>query len=121
MSDNTYELIMYARTTPCPFVTLAKRVLEAEGVPYRELYIDQDQEVQNRVVTWTGFLSVPTLVVALPGEDLPYTDFAPLEKDASPRGVDRGPMLTEPGEDLLISWLRRYGFIGEKHTIGGVA
>src|SRR5664279_5082925 len=116
MNQNTYELIMYARTTPCPFVSLAKRVLETENVPYRELFIDKDQELEDRVVNWTGFLSVPTLVVAYPGEDLPYTEPAFLEKGATPRGVDRGPMLTEPAEDQLISWLRRYGFVSEAHT-----
>ncbi len=123
MSHTTHELIMYARTTPCPFVTLAKRVLEAEHVPYRELFIDQDKALEDRVVKWTGFLSVPTLVVARPGEDLPYTEPAYLEKDASPRGIDRGPMLTEPGEEQLIDWLRRHGFLAdaEEQAIGDVA
>ena len=121
MSHTTHELIMYARTTPCPFVTLAKRVLEAEHVPYRELFIDQDKALEDRVVQWTGFLSVPTLVVAIPGQDLPYTEPAYLEKDVSPRGIDRGPMLTEPGEEQLIDWLRRHGFLAEAHAIGDVA
>ena len=120
MNQNSYELIMYARTTPCPFVTLAKRVLEAQSVPYREVFIDRDQALEDRVVNWTGFLSVPTLVVAFPGEDIPYTEQSPLEKGASPRGVDRGPMLTEPSEEQLIDWLRRYGFVTEIHSVGGV-
>jgi glutaredoxin len=110
---SNYELVMYSRTTPCPFVSLAKRVLEAEKVEYRELYIDRDKTVEQRVLDWTGFLSVPTLIVAHPGEDLPFTDFSSLPKDTSPRGVDRGPMITEPSEEQLTKWLRHYGFLPE--------
>ncbi len=111
-----YELVMYTRTTPCPFVSLAKRVLEADGVGYRELFIDREKIIEQRVLDWTGFLSVPTLIIARPGEDLPYTDFAELPKDASPRGVDRGPMITEPSEEQLKSWLRHYGFLAKQPT-----
>lgn len=105
------ELVMYSRTTGCPFVTLAKRVLHDYDVPFREVMIDKDPVARQRVKTWTGFLAVPTLVAAVPGSDLPYTDFAPLPEGASPRGVHRGPMLTEPGMAQLIDWLQEQGFI----------
>jgi glutaredoxin len=111
MSAGLYELVMYTRTTPCPFVSLAKRVLDEHKVLYREIFIDKSMVYEGRVLGWTGFLSVPTLVVAGIGDDMPYTDPAPLEKDASPRGIDRGPMITEPGEEQLISWLRGHGFM----------
>jgi glutaredoxin len=114
MSGQATELVMYTRTTPCPFVSIAKRVLAAEQVPYRELFIDQNKTFEQRVLTWTGFLSVPTLIVARIGEDLPQSEPAPLEKDASPRGIDRGPMITEPGEEQLLNWLRQNGFVGER-------
>lgn len=110
---SNYELVMYTRTTPCPFVSLAKRVLEAQHVEYRELFIDREKIIEQRVLDWTGFLSVPTLIVARPGEDLPYTDFSELPKDASPRGIDRGPMITEPSEEQLTNWLRHHGFLVE--------
>lgn len=116
MSNN--ELVMYSRTSPCPFVSLAKRVLERENVPYRELYIDQDRTYESRVLEWTGFLSVPTLIIAHPGEDLPIGDPMPLAPGASPRGVDRGPMLTEPGEEQLIEWLRRYDLLDREAQAG---
>ncbi|MCU0513867.1 MAG: glutaredoxin family protein, partial [Anaerolineae bacterium] len=93
--DHNHELVMYTRTAGCPFVTTAKRVLADFGVPYREVFIDQDPEARARVLAWTGFLSVPTLVVAAPGQDVPWTAVAPLPPGDSPRGVDRGPMLTE--------------------------
>ncbi len=107
----TYELVMYTRTRPCPYVRTAKRVLERENVPYREIYIDEDETMKQRVLDWTGFQSVPTLVVARPGEDVPYEDPAPLAPGSSPKGIDRGSMITEPGEIKLENWLRKHGFI----------
>lgn len=106
-----YELVMYSRTRSCPFVRTAKRVLDREGVAYREIYIDEDAEAEKRVVDWTGYKSVPTIIVARPGEDLPYEDPAPLDAGSSPRGVDRGTMITEPGEITLEEWLKKHGFM----------
>ncbi len=114
MSEQSYELVMYTRSTPCPFVSIAKRVLAAEQVPYRELFIDQNRTYEQRVLTWTGFLSVPTLVIAQIGEEMPYMEPSFLEKDASPRGIDRGPMITEPGEEQLLNWLRQNSFVAER-------
>lgn len=102
---------MYGRSYGCPFITLAKRVLTDYQVAYREIFIDRDGEAKQRVLDWTGFLSVPTLIVAQAGEDLPYEPPAPLPAGNSPRGIDRGVMITEPGQDELIRWLQRHGFI----------
>jgi glutaredoxin len=105
-----YEIVMYSRYTPCPFVRTAKRVLDREKIPYREIYIDQDAAAEQRVIQWTGFKSVPTIIIARLGEDLPYQEPEPLHTD-SPRGVDRGTMITEPGEITLETWLRKHGFM----------
>lgn len=105
------ELIMYGRTTGCPFITLARRVLNDYGLSYREIFIDQDAEARERVLRWTGFLAVPTLVVARPGEVLPIEEPEPLPRGSSPRGINRGAMITEPGKDDLTAWLRQHGFI----------
>jgi glutaredoxin len=105
------ELVMYSRSYGCPFITTAKRVLHQHNIPYRELMIDLDEQAKKRVLEWTGFLSVPTMVVANIGEDLPCTDFSPLPKGDSPRGIDRGPMLTEASYDEMENWLRKHGFI----------
>lgn len=110
MSDK--ELVMYSRSYGCPFVTTAKRVLSAYDVDYREIFIDKDDVAKQRVLDWTGFLSVPTIIIANIGEDLPYTDFSPLEKGESPRGIDRGSMLTEGSSEDVEDWLRKHGFIG---------
>ena len=107
------ELVMYSRTSSCPFVTLAKRVLSDYHVEYREVFIDKDEEARRQVLKWTGFLSVPTLVAAELGSLLPYEEPLMLARGASPRGIDRGAMITEPGIDELTRWLQRHGFITE--------
>ncbi|GEM_PF-223543 len=107
----THELVMYSRSMPCPFVTVAKRSLAGYCVPYRTLLIDQDPTARERVIEWTGFLSVPTLVIALPDSNLPYAVVAPLPVGKSPRGVHRGVMITEPSHQELTEWLKDNGFL----------
>jgi len=105
------ELVMYVRTMSCPFVSLARRVLSEDNVPYREVFIDIDKTAEQRVVEWTGFMSVPTLVAARIGEDLPLAPPLPLPSGSSPRGIDRGAMITEPDDDQLRAWLRQIGLL----------
>ena len=69
------------------------------------------EEAERRVLDWTGFKSVPTIIAARPGEDLPCEEPAPLPKGSSPRGIDRGSMITEASEEQLETWLRKHGFI----------
>jgi glutaredoxin len=109
---------MYSRTTGCPFITLAKRVLNDYQVPYREIFIDRDMDARQRVLKWTGFLSVPTLVVADAGQSLPYEDPVFLEPGASPRGLNRGTMITEPNIDQLTTWLAEHDFIENERVSG---
>jgi glutaredoxin len=106
-----YELVMYSRTRSCPYVRAAKRVLDREHIPYREIFIDEDPAAEQRVVAWTGYKSVPTIIVARLGEDLPYQAPVPLEPGASPKGIDRGSMITEPGEAKLEDWLKKHEFM----------
>jgi glutaredoxin len=108
----TQTLVMYTRTYGCPYVTLAKRVLQQESVPYQEVFIDKDTQARERVLHWTGFLSVPTLVVSENGSGLPAEEPSPLAHGTSPRGIDRGAMITEPSSDELLDWLRKHHFIG---------
>lgn len=105
------ELLMYTRTIGCPYVTIAKRVLGDLGVTYRELYIDKDPIARQRVRDWTGFLSVPTIVLVRSGEVLPIIEPTPLPPNTSPQGIDRGMMITEPREQQLRDWLRKHSFI----------
>ena len=105
------ELVMYTRTSGCPFVSLARSVLQKENVVYREVYVDQDPQARERLLDWVGFLSVPTLIVTAPQSDLPDEDPAPLARGLSPRGIDRGVMITEPNAEQLLIWLRGHGFL----------
>jgi glutaredoxin len=110
----TRKLIMYSRRMGCPYISLAKRVLDDYALTYEELYIDQDTEARARVLHWTGFLSVPTLVVSHNGDHLPYEEPTPLPPGSSPRGINRGAMITEPNIEQLTSWLEQHGFIQER-------
>lgn len=105
------ELVMYSRTMGCPYISIAKKALAEYNLSYRELYIDIDDVARQRVLDWTGFLSVPTIVLAHSGEDLPLTPPNYLELGASPRGINRGSMITEANRDELLNWLRQHEFI----------
>jgi len=110
----TTKLIMYSRRMGCPYISLAKRVLDDYALPYTEIFIDQDEEARAHVLRWTGFLSVPTLIVSHNGDYLPYEEPVALTPGSSPRGINRGAMITEPNIDQLTSWLEQHGFIQEK-------
>lgn len=108
----TRELVMYTRSAGCPLVTLARQALADYAVAHREIVIDDDPQARQRVLAWTGFVSVPTLVVS-GGDGLPITPPAPLPPGASPRGVDRGALITEPSYDQLVRWLYQHRLIAE--------
>lgn len=105
------EIVMYSRTYGCPYVRTAKRVFDQHQLAYREILINKIPVAKKRVVKWTGFESVPTIIVADRGHDLPYEPPAPLPARSSPRGVNRGSMITEPSEQQLTDWLRQHAFI----------
>jgi glutaredoxin len=109
------EIVMYVRRAFCPNVALARDVLYRHGIPYREIFIDKDPAMAARVKEWTDFLSVPTIILANPGEDVPYTDFLPRPTDRPNRGYDRGPMITEPNNADLENWLHRNGFLDKPY------
>lgn len=105
------EVVVYARTSFCPFQMRANNVFKRYDLQPRTILIDKDEKMADRVKQWTGFLSVPTIIIARPGEDLPIEEPEPLPEGDSPRAVDRGYMITEPGERQLTNWLKRHGII----------
>ncbi len=109
----TRELVMLTRTLGCYYVRSARRALEEAEVPYREINVDRDPVARERLLAWVGFLSVPTLFLAEPGQDTPAAEPEPLPPGQSPRGIDRGSMLTEPTPEQLAAWLRRHGLLKE--------
>ncbi|MGF1504059.1 MAG: glutaredoxin family protein [Anaerolineae bacterium] len=111
------EVVVYARTTGCPYQSIAERVFERYDVPRRMIWIDEDPAAMERVLKWTGYQSVPTIVIAEPGEDLPVSEPDPIT--GSPRGIDRGAMITEPSRRELTAWLRKHGLIAEEAEAAG--
>ena len=47
------ELVMYTRTSGCPFVSLARSVLQKENVVYREVYINRTRKPAS--ACWIGW------------------------------------------------------------------
>ncbi len=112
----TKEIVMYSRQVFCHGVALARDLLKRYNVPYREIDIDADPNMADNLKTWTGFYSIPTLIIANPGEDEPYTDFLSRPIDRSLRGYDRGPMITEPNNRELENWLHKHGFLEKPYS-----
>lgn len=104
-------LIVYSRTIPCPDCERARQLLQDHAVPFQEVMIDLDPAARSYVEKLTGFHAVPTLVVAQPGDATPISEPRPLEHGRSPRGVDRGPVISEPDMISLKRWLLGHGFI----------
>ena len=46
----------------------------------------------------------------------PETPPFPPDHGASPRGIDRGSMITEPSADQLLHWLVKHGFVASADT-----
>jgi glutaredoxin len=109
------EIVIYVRSAYCSPVTLARDLMNRYHIPYREIYIDHDPAMAERVKAWTGYHSVPTIIIANPGEDVPYTDFLPRPTDRANRGYDRGPMITEPNNQQLEDWLHKHGFLNKPY------
>jgi glutaredoxin len=95
----------------CPNCIDAREALKGWGVECTFIDIKRDYEAAKKVRTWTGFESVPTLVIAEEGGVEPYEAPADLARGASPRGVDRGVMLTEPTRAQLQAWLTKHGIL----------
>lgn len=110
------EIVMYLRGSYCARVALARDLLTRYQIPYREVNIDTDPDAAARVKAWTHYYSVPTIVVANPGETIPYTDFLPRPTDRSNKGYDRGPMITEPNNRELEDWLYKHGFLNKPYS-----
>lgn len=105
------ELIVYARTFPCPDLTRSQRFLNTKNVAYRMIHIDKDEQAGEFVERYVGHRSVPTMVVARKGDMLPIEEPAPLPTGRSARSLDRGTMITEPSDEALNAFLQRHGLL----------
>lgn len=106
------HIVMYSRTLGCPYISIAKNMLSEYNISFREIYIDKDCKARQYVLDWTGFLSVPTLVIASHDKDTPFMTPSILKPGKSPRGINRGSIITEATHEQLVHWLEQHGFIG---------
>lgn len=89
-----------------------QRALAEWGVPAQFVNIKEDRAAANRLKEWVGFESVPTVFIAEAGcTEEPCEPPAPLERGASPRGVDRGSLITEASRIQLRGWLVKHGLL----------
>jgi len=83
--------------------------LKRYAVEHESFDIDTDREALAKVVSWTGHMSVPTLVIAPDDGFDPIEEPSPLPEGRGPRAVDRGTMLTEPNPGQVEEFLERNG------------
>jgi len=92
----------------CPTCRDTQRALAEWNVPCTYINIQQDCQAADRVRQWTGFESVPTLVIAEADSLEPFEPPSPLAPGASPRGKDRGAMITEASRSQVRAWLIKH-------------
>lgn len=105
------QLVVYLRRDACPDVQRTRDFLASHSVPHRVIETDDDPAAKQRVLSWTGYLSFPTMVITDDNSVEPMEPPHPLRPGQSPRDVDRGTMLTEASTPVLESFLKRHGFL----------
>ena len=120
------RLVVYGRSSFCPDMMRWEQWLKRHPVPHEAFDIDTDREALEKVVGWTGHMSVPTLVIAADDGFDPIEEPSPLPEGRGPRAVDRGTMLTEPNPGQVEEFLDRHGIAygngaeGESEGRGGL-
>ena len=89
----------------------AQNALSEWGVPAVFVNIKEDRAAAARLRGWAGFESVPTILIAEEGSIEPYEAPAELPAGKSPRGIDRGSLITEAARPQLREWLIRHGVL----------
>jgi glutaredoxin len=90
-----------------------ERALKEWQVPATIVNIKEDRASAALVKQWVGFESVPTVVITNGNSGEPFEPPAALAPGTSPRGVDRGSVLTEANRTQLRAWLVKHGLMTE--------
>jgi mycoredoxin len=106
------EVVVYMSPW-CSSSADTQRALAEWGVPAKFVNIKEDRAAASRLREMVGFESVPTVVLAETGCVEPCEPPAPLPRGSSPRGVDRGSLITEATRIQLRGWLIKQGFLKE--------
>jgi hypothetical protein len=109
------ELILVSQPRYTPFVALARDLLTRYKIPFREIDIQAEPAIAERLIGWVGQLSVPTLIVVATESDVPLFPPTPLDPGQSARGVDRGSLISEPNNQQLEDWLYKHGFLAKPY------
>ena len=88
-----------------------QRALNEWGLSATFINIKEDRAAAMRVKKWVGFESVPTVILAEGDSIEPCEAPASMPSGASPRGVDRGSMITEASRIPLRAWLVKHGLL----------
>jgi glutaredoxin len=88
-----------------------RRALGEWGVPCEFVDVKADRAAAARLREWVGFESVPTVIIADGESTEPFEPPAPLRPGGSPRGVDRGSLITEASRAELRAWLVKHGLL----------
>lgn len=102
------RLVVYGRSAFCPDMHRWRQWVADHPLRLVEFDIDHDPGAYEKVLAWTGYESVPTLVIADDDSFDPIEPPDPLGPDRGPRGIDRGSMLTEPQRGQIEEFLRRH-------------
>jgi len=108
----TRQVVVYMSPW-CSSSSDTQRALKEWEVPATFINIREDRDAAARVRGWVGFESVPTVIIAEEGSVEPFEAPADLAAGKSPRGVDRGSMITEATRVQLRSWLVKHGVLSE--------
>lgn len=108
----TRQVVVYMSPW-CSSSSDTQRALKEWDVPATFVNIKEDRAAATRLRGWVGFESVPTVVLAEEGSVEPCAAPAPLPVGSSPRGVDRGSLITEATRVQLRAWLVKQGILSE--------
>lgn len=108
----TRQIIVYMSPW-CGNSADTQRALKEWGVPATFVNIKEDRAAAARLRSWVGYESVPTIILADEGCVEPCEKPAELATGKSPRGIDRGSMITEATRVQLRSWLVKNGILSE--------
>ena len=106
------EVVVYMSPW-CSSSADTQRALNEWGVPAKFVNIKEDRAAATRLRGWVGFESVPTVLLAEAGAVEPCCPPDSLPSGGSPRGVDRGSMITEASRVQLRAWLVKQGVLAE--------
>jgi len=109
------EIVIYSQVRYSPFIALARDLLTRYKIPFREIDINTDYSLADRVKSWVGKISLPAIIVAAPGDDLPIEPPLPLRSDQPTRGADCGSLIVQPNNQQLENWLHKHGFLAKPY------